>query len=71
VSGRTFDRGPRLRTKRGPFNVRTEGDLAKVARRYGRLQTKVRTLKARLKLAERELKDARREMRTLISVRRK
>ena len=48
-----------------------ERDLAKVARRYGRLQTRVRTLRARLKLAERDLKDARREMRTLISVRRK
>jgi uncharacterized protein involved in exopolysaccharide biosynthesis len=48
-----------------------ERDLAKVARAYGRAQTRVRTLRARLKKAEQELRERRREMRTLISVRRK
>jgi hypothetical protein len=48
-----------------------ERDLAKIARRYGRAREMVKNLKRQLGRWEREMKNARREMRTLISVRRK
>lgn len=47
-----------------------ERDLSKVARAYGRAQARVRRLKAQLRVAERVVKDIRREMRLLISARR-
>ena len=47
-----------------------ERDLAKVARAYGRAQSRVRRLKTQLRAAELGVKDARREMRMLISARR-
>lgn len=47
-----------------------ERELAQVARAYGRAQARVRKLKGLLRLAERAVKDIRREMRMLISARR-
>jgi len=46
-----------------------EHDLAHWSRAYGRATAKVRKLRALLKRAEDEVKDCRREMRLLISVR--
>lgn len=48
-----------------------ERDLSKIARRYGRAREMVKLYKRKLAEWERDLKDARREMRMLISARRK
>jgi hypothetical protein len=66
-----------LNHARPALSVLTEGEdrqlereLAKVARAYGRAQSRVRRLKTQLRAAELGVKDARREMRMLISARR-